>query len=91
MDATFKLIDFLEETYGNPIFFFFCRREEKIAANQVYFAKLPIEQSEIWEVRDFNQTQGASELKSTEESKLGSTTENEPALSRQTDPKKGVP
>jgi hypothetical protein len=47
MDATFKLIDFLEETYGNPIFFFFCRREEKIAANQVYFAKLPIEQSEI--------------------------------------------
>lgn len=88
MDAIFELIDSLEETYGKPIYFPFCKREGKIAANQTYFAKLPIELLEILEIHDFGQTQGTSELISTKESKVGRATENKSALSRQMDPEK---
>ena len=35
--------DSLEKKYGKPIYFPFCKREGKIAVNQTYFAKLPIE------------------------------------------------
>ena len=42
-DEIFKLIENLELKYGKPIYFPFCNREGRVAANQTYFAKIPAE------------------------------------------------
>jgi hypothetical protein len=46
-DEIFQLIEDLENQYGKPIYFPFCKREGKVAANQTYFAKLPLELVEL--------------------------------------------
>ena len=42
-DEIFELIENLELKYGKPIYFPFCNREGRVAANQTYFAKIPAE------------------------------------------------
>ena len=42
-DQILQLINSLEKKYGKPIYFPFCKRQGKIAVNQTYFAKLPVE------------------------------------------------
>jgi hypothetical protein len=83
----FQLIKDLERINGKPIYFPFCKREGKVAANQTYFAKLPIELLEILEIAnifldlDSPGIQSESILKS---SKTGIRS----ALARQMDPEK---
>jgi hypothetical protein len=52
-NEVFDLILNLEKKYGKPIYFPFCKREGKVAANQTYFAKLPLELLEILDFKNF--------------------------------------
>ena len=87
-NEVFDLILSLEKKYGKPIYFPFCKREEKLAANQTYFAKLPLELLEILKIESLSSetsTQATdSSLKISTKVKL----EGMSALSRQMDPEK---
>lgn len=87
-NAIFDLIESLEKLYGKPIYFPFCKREGKVAANQTYFAKLPVELFEILEFYDFDDTKEALRLNTTAKIKLDKKTEYKQGFARQMDPEK---
>lgn len=87
-DAIFELIDSLEKLHGKPLYFPFCRREGKVAANQTYFAKLPVELLEILEIHDFDESHARSQSSSREEFSVKKRSESRSAFARQMDPEK---
>ena len=87
-DAIFELIDSLEKLHGKPLYFPFCRREGKVAANQTYFAKLPFELLEILEIHDFDESHARSQSSSREEFSVKKRSESRSAFARQMDPEK---
>jgi hypothetical protein len=45
------LLQKMETQYGSPVYFPFCERQGKIAVNQTYFAKLPVEFLDIMDLQ----------------------------------------
>jgi hypothetical protein len=88
MNEIFDLILKLEEKYGKPIYFPFCKREGKVAANQTYFAKLPLELLEILEIKNVSTETELPSIDFTRTIPTKPNLEGKSAISRQVDPEK---
>ena len=84
----FDLILKLEKKYGKPIYFPFCKREGKVAANQTYFAKLPLELLEILEIKNVSTETELPSIDFTRTIPTKPNLEGKSAISRQVDPEK---
>ena len=84
----FDLIESLEKLHGKPIYFPFCKREGKVAANQTYFAKLPLELLAILEIDDFDEIPIISTLSAVGKVSGKKRIESRSAFVRQMDPEK---
>jgi hypothetical protein len=87
-NEVFDLILNLEKKYGKPIYFPFCKREGKVAANQTYFAKLPVELLEILELNDFIIEMATPSNDSSSKTRVKPNLEAAAAVARQMDPEK---
>jgi hypothetical protein len=84
----FDLILNLENEYGKPIYFPFCKREGKVAANQTYFAKLPVELLEILGISNFGAGMDTPSSDSSPNIPRKPYLEGKTSISRQMDPEK---
>lgn len=84
----FDLIMELEQLYGKPIYFPFCKRDGKVAANQTYFAKLPIELLEILEIRNLFEDIDRPVIDVVEQISKKPKFESKFSIARQMDPEK---
>jgi hypothetical protein len=87
-NEVFDLILNLEKKYGKPIYFPFCKREGKVAANQTYFAKLPVELLEILELNDFIAEMATPSTDSSSKTRVKPNLEATAGVARQMDPEK---
>lgn len=87
-NAIFDLIESVETLHGQPIYFPFCKREGKVAANQTYFAKMPLELLAILEINDFDEVLDISTFSSVGKVSVKKRVETRAAFARQMDPEK---
>jgi hypothetical protein len=83
-----KLMHELKKQNGEPIYFPFCERKGKLAANQTYFAKLPFELLEILEVENFYESFSHSETNLLKKNSVETKLENFRSFARQMNPEK---
>jgi hypothetical protein len=84
----FKLIDSLQKEHGKPIYFPFCERNRKVAANQTYFAKLPVELLEILEIESMYERFINLKVSLPKKNSVGIKVQRVGSFSRQMDPEK---